>query len=455
MYLDRILLIVSLLFLCQTGYAQKSKSGASCSLQSTASVAAIPVQLKEITEERLPSEPLDELIQSAAWNVSCSSEEAANRTVLLETVRGLEGEERALGEHLLRLLPYTYTEFFIKEGDNQRDYDYRLCPDHLLMDRDTILCHIRLAKEARAKFPWCAELTNEDFLRYTAVYRGSYEKLENWRKLFWEDPELQDIANEAKNAYQKAASPEDKTTVLKNLIYIFNSGYLAKKAKYTPRGMPDQSPLELFKNQTGRCTDLTNALLAICRTYGLACTGARSIWWGKQQDNHYWAAIKNPADGTWFDVDGASTEAITPVYFKIASSFSGFTKMYWIDAAAIRGKIRQTVRDPRHPWAVRHYLFGLPMVDKTNRYTPVGSIAVKTELPEDTPVYLCCWNWDTWLEVAVERTKTDGSVQFDNVGGKDGILYHLKYIGEDGEPHFIGRPGILTTNSTGSIWISY
>ena len=442
------------LSICINAPSQETTQAESCALPDEPAVSALIEQSLLAGAIVLPGELLSELLASPAWAVECSKEESANRDALLESVRSLEGDEKKIGVHILRRMPYTYTEIFtdLKE-DEFGDHKFRMCPDHLLMDSETFLAHVRLSLEARKSLPWCADLSEEDFLCYVAAHRGTLERLEDWRSFFWNEPELHARVMEYADEYRAASSPEARSAVFARLVHELNAKYLAVKAKYAPRGMPDLTPSELFESGTGRCTDLTNALLAIYRTYGIGSAGVRTIWWGRQASNHYWAAALDPASGEWYDIDGGLGGELSKGYLSVGRHGAEFhTKVYWVDMGAVQGDVRKAVRDESHPWSIRHYLYGLPMLDKTERYTPVGTVEQETELPEDTSVYLCCWNGGRWREVAVTRVTADGKVRFENVGCRMGILYVLMHTTKKGRQVPLGRPGTLTANPWGSEW---
>ena len=445
--------------LCGAAVCQQAAEAEFCSMPDPLIAASTDEQTTSAVPDAPPDELLANVLKSPAWNVECSEAESANRDSLAEAAQALQGDEKKAAVHILRRLPYTYTEIFtdMKE-DEFGDHEFRMCPDHLLMKPEALVQHVKLSLEARKMFPWCAELSEEDFLRYVTAHRGTLERLEDWRSYFWNERDLHGMVMDFADRYRKADSPEARSAVFAELAHDLNTVYLAGRATYAPRGMPDLTPSELFENGTGRCTDLTNALLAVYRTYGIASVGVRTIWWGRQASNHYWAAVMDPATGEWYDIDGGDGGKLTKSYLSVGRHGKEFhTKVYWVDMDAVQGEVRKTVGDETHPWSVRHYLYGLPMVDMTERYTPAGTIEQETKLPENSPVYLCCWNDGEWREVAITRAAADGKVRFENVGCRDGILYMMTRADKDKEGNFVplGRPGVLTSASWGAEWKTY
>ncbi len=403
-----------------------------------------------------PDDAIKQLVASPAWNAECSEAEARNRDALLAAYEAMPEDQKRVAASILRRLPYSYSEAIESENLDEEFGNHRLTfiPDHLRMDAESFCDHVRISLEAREKMPWCADLSEVDFLHYVTPHRGTGEDLENWRKFFWNDEELQSKTAAYAREYREAGSPEEKSAVFVRLVHYLNSVYLAGHCKYKPRGMPDLTPSQLFESGIGRCTDLTNALMAICRSYGICTVGVRTIWWPRADSNHYWAAVKDPINGKWYDIDGALGGELTPGYLTVGRHGNEFhAKVYWVDWDAVQGPIRTMLDGEEiHPWAVQHYLQLLPMVDKTELYTPVGEITRKTSLKENTPVYLCCWNSDAWQEVAAARVDKQGVISFEKVGCRDGILYLMMRMDDEGHLTPVGRPGILTSDTFGATW---
>ena len=414
-------------------------------------------------------EVIEALLASPEWTVECTPEESANRDALLASVRRMTGEARYVAARLLERLPLTYTKTFTKEYDQAFSYmtdgsitperreQPRLVPDHLSMDVEIFEDTVNLALQARNELPWCAELDMDVFIRYVVVHRGTTETLENWRAHFWYNESLRDRVQHYADQYREAAYRQERSRVIRQLVYYLNTEYLANEVSYEPRGMPDLSPNELMAQGTGRCTDLTNALMAICRTFGLAVAGVRTIWWPRSDSNHFWAAIYDPAADEWLDVDGADGGEYSDAYFQVGRRGDEIhAKLYWLDMDAVRGSIRQMLANDAHPTPIEHYLVELAQVDMTERYTPVGRIEQQTSLEYGTPAYLCVFNSGMWREVAATRVDDGGRIVFDNVGCRSGVLYLVRYNDpETGAPVPIGRPGVLRANAEGAEWTVY
>lgn len=399
----------------------------------------------------------------AAWNVDCTPDEAKNRKALADAVATMEGEERTVGLVLLSRLPYTYTEEFVNAdsdlGEAENEFaDHRLQhhPDHLRLDLETFRSHLELSLRARKEFPWCAELSKTDFLKYVVAHRGTVESLEDWRALFWNNKELSQRVREFAKEYRAASNDEDKSDVFLRMVHYLNSEYLTGEVRYEPRGMPDLTCSALLEEGIGRCTDLTNAFIAVGRTYGVAMAGVRTIWWPRATSNHFWAAVHDPAKGTWYDIDAVHGGKLSPGYLTVGRRGNEIhAKVYWLDQDAVLGEIRTKLLGGKHPWPIQHYLVALPKVDRTDRYSPTGTIETPSKLEPGTPVYLCCWNGDGWRECAAELVQEGGMIRFEKVGARDGVLYVVMRddgSGQDRGRTPVGRPGILTVEDGKSKW---
>ncbi|MBI5359141.1 MAG: hypothetical protein HZA48_01000 [Planctomycetes bacterium] len=308
---------------------------------------------------------------------------------------------------------------------------------------------IELGFAARDKYPWAKEVPVEEFFRFVLAYRGTGEKLENWRRAFWEDPELKLILESYIKPYE-SASRSKKSEIFREMIWKVNSEWIGGKVRYAPRGLPDYSPAELLEVKTGRCTDLVNFQCAVLRAYGIAVTGTREVWWPDAASNHYWTTIYSPSSGKWFDVDAAAVSPFADGYFDGYKFTRRHGKVYRLAPGEENGCISGFYRrqSPVSDWAIENYLIDLPMLDVTSEYTKTAAVS-STGFAAKEFVYLSVFNNDGWCPIAGSIADNSGCLVFNNVGCED-VLYSFVTIetGADGEEvvHLRGRPFILHEN---------
>jgi len=368
-------------------------------------------------------------------------EAGENKEEIISAILSLEKkEELEVALFIISQLPYRFT-WTISGNELERVSDART------IKKELILSHVRHSLRAREKYPWTRLLDFDDFLRYVAAYRGTTEKLEDWRDFFLSKKELVKLVDDYARKYEKAI-PREKSKIYKELIYSLNSRWLALQVKYSPRGFPDLSPTELFEKKKGRCTDLTNALLSLLRTFGIPSTGVRCIWWPKSNSNHYWAAVLDPLRGEWYDIDaamGGKSEGYYRVYrFDLKKPIA---KVYRIIPGRERDRLREFLRVRRgiFPWYIDLYLISVPSVDFTEEYTWTKDVSFK-DLPPRNVVFLSVFNNGLWLEVAATLVDEDGVAIFKNLGC-DNILYLLTSWDERGQ-QYLRPPFVLRRDGT-------
>lgn len=308
---------------------------------------------------------------------------------------------------------------------------------------------IELGFAARDKYPWAKELPAEEFFKFVLAYRGTAEQLENWRRAFWEDPELRLIFESYIKPYE-AASKRKKSEIFREMMWKVNCEWIGGKVQYAPRGLPDYAPSELLAAKTGRCTDLVNLQCAVLRTHGIAVTGTREIWWPDAASNHYWTTIYNPASNSWFDVDAAAVAPLSEGCFDGYKFTRHHAKVYRLVPGEENGNVSGYYR--RHSqsadWAIENYLIDLPMIDVTAEYTKTAVIN-STGFSSKEFVYLSVFNNGSWCPVAGSIADNSGWLSF-NYAGCENVLYSFVTIETTGEGdeivHPKARPFVLHDN---------
>jgi len=318
------------------------------------------------------------------------------------------------------LVSQTGYRYFFPEMD-------RKISDATTITADLLLTHIKLGYEARQTFPWSTNLDDDTFRRFVLSYRTTTEKLIDWRTYFWNHTELRPLVDEyAKRINGKDIKEADQ--IFKEMLFKINTEWVGKNVPYAPRGMPDMNPIEAINAKTGRCTDQTNTLIAILRTFGIAATGVRVVWWPEQNDNHNWTAVYDPFTKEWLDIDsGQDGSSTDPEYFRrfIRHKEKKAAKIYWVYPGEEGGETFRNLSlkgDEAYPPSIEKYLIAKPMVDKTERYNDVADLK-QSNIPADSLIWLAVFNSNMWRPVAGVRSTNDGTVVFPKVGCE--IRYRL------------------------------
>jgi tetratricopeptide (TPR) repeat protein len=327
-------------------------------------------------------------------------------------------------------------------------------PDAAVITADLLLASVRLGYQARAAFPWAAEVGEDTFRRFVLAYRMTTEELTDWRSAFWNHPELRPLVDAYATRYRQAGSAPERSRVFREMLHELNTVWVGGHVPYAPRGLPDRNPLQAIEAKMGRCTDETNTLIAVLRTFGIAATGVRCVYWPGASDNHTWATVYDPAAREWLDVDaGQAGSADDPGYFHkfVRDPDRRVAKIYWVVPGEEEGEVRRALvltGDETYPPAIEKYLIAKPMVDRTDRYADVADLA-SAELPRETMVWLAVWNSGMWRPIAGARSSSDGRVLFRAVGR--GCRYRLM-TWTSGTPAYASE--VLTVQPGGSLLAS-
>ncbi|MBI4834427.1 MAG: hypothetical protein HY811_06385 [Planctomycetes bacterium] len=333
-----------------------------------------------------------------------------NKPQLITAIKSVPGKySPALGF----LVSQTGYRYFFPSMD-------KAIPDASNITADLLLTNVKLGYQARQTFPWAGDLDEDTFRRFVLTYRATTEQLVDWRSYFWNHAELRAIVDEfAKRINGKDHKAADQS--FKEMLYKINTEWVGKNVPYAPRGMPDMNPIEAIKAKTGRCTDQTNTLIAILRTYGIAATGVRAVWWPEVNDNHTWAAVYDPFTKEWLDIDsGQGGSPTDPEYFRrfIHHKEKKAAKIYWVYPGEEGGETFRNLSlkgDEVYPPSIEKYLIAKPMVDKTERYNDVIDMKCSHN-PHNTMIWLAIYNSGEWRPVAGARSDNEGMVVFPKVG---------------------------------------
>ncbi len=351
--------------------------------------------------------------------VSAALEAAGdNRAELERAITESQGDERKAAAWLVARTPYRGTVGEVEAVLTKQ-------PDAETVSAALLRSHISKAFEAWKRWPWAREVDSDTFLRFVLPYRMTTEALEDWRSYFLSQADLVAAVERFSEEY---AAAQDKPAVFRRLVHFLNTEWLASRMKYAPRGMPDLPPSKAIEAKTGRCTDLTNALIALCRTFGIAATGVRTIWWPRGDSNHYWATMYDPAAKTWYDVDGGAGGPCEDAYFHIQHG-GLHAKVYKVVPGEERGAVARSVEPgdgESIPPLLDWYLRCLPMVDVTSDYAHVTDVTLGG-LDPGRLYGLAVFNNAGLQEVSASRADPTGTVNFPAVGCDD-VLYFVTWF---------------------------
>ena len=137
--------------------------------------------------------------------------------------------------------------------------------------------NIDLAFEARKKFPWAAEVSDELFINDVLPYAVMDEPRDPWRAQFLEL--ATPIVKDARTAEEAAQ--------------LLNQHFFKKiKVHYnTGRKRANQSPKESMEQGKASCTGLSIILVNACRAVGIPARAAGIPLWPDKRGNHTWPEI--------------------------------------------------------------------------------------------------------------------------------------------------------------------
>jgi len=299
--------------------------------------------------------------------------------------------------------------------------------DATVIPAGLLLASVRLGYGARATFPWAQALGEDTFRRFVLAYRMTTEELADWRSYFWSHPELRPLVDGYGSRFALATTDGERDRIFREMLHAINTGWVGHHVPYAPRGMPDLNPLQAIEQGTGRCTDETNTLIAILRSFGIAATGVRVVYWPELRDNHTWAAVYDPITREWLDIDSGQGGSVDDAgYFHrfVHDKERRAGKIYWVvpgDEGVVSGMLSLRGGES-YPPAIEKYLIAKPASDRTERYGDVADLAYEG-VPSETLIWLAVWNSGMWQPVAGARSTGEGRVVFHKVGC--GIRYRL------------------------------
>ncbi|MBS3175665.1 transglutaminase domain-containing protein [Candidatus Woesearchaeota archaeon] len=315
---------------------------------------------------------------------------------------------------------------------------------------EALVRNIDFAFQARMQFPWCSELSMEDFMRYVLPYRqGTMDLIQfptahvHWREAFltesgwkklqmvygistpWE--EVNQTVQTLVERYNHAPNSQEKHRVKLDLVSYVNTTLWVEKEliAYNPSGAQEKTLEAILKDGGGRCSDLTHLSLMHLRALGLPVTTFRIPAWGRGDDNHQLLMMIGETSEQNVVFDGMRSKPSQDQAYPWKPG-GGIPKMYteefgvWDNASAsVVGRITE------HPWFIDFYLGTRSCRDVTALFTDTVTITIP-ELEPHKITYLGVLNnfcSEGIAYIAVEKTDENGTATFHNVGCKGNILY--------------------------------
>ncbi|MFA7331720.1 MAG: transglutaminase-like domain-containing protein [Candidatus Delongbacteria bacterium] len=169
-------------------------------------------------------------------------------------------------------------------GGTARD-DYRFLLAHLPLsdlaelEAEDLRENVRLAHQARERFPWGARVPAELWRHYVLPARVSQEPFTRWRARF-----LAELAPRLEGLDMGAAALEV-------------NHWCHEQATYRPTDGRDQDPLTTCRAGFGRCEEEMILAIAALRSVGIPARQCYTPYWAHSDDNHAWVEVWT--DGAW------------------------------------------------------------------------------------------------------------------------------------------------------------
>jgi len=139
-----------------------------------------------------------------------------------------------------------------------------------------LLEHVRYAYRARRELAWTKKLPEEVFRHYVLPILSGDEKIEAYRKIFW-DEALPRLKKKRVKSLEAAALEVNR--------------YCGSKVSFKGTPPEDSSPLEIMKRGYGRCEEEGIFFNAVARSVGVPARVASTPYWTFKASNHAWCEV--------------------------------------------------------------------------------------------------------------------------------------------------------------------
>ncbi len=271
------------------------------------------------------------------------------------------------------------------------------------------------------EYPWCKQLSFDQFEEYILPYRLHGEPLQNWRKSFFENTDW---------IFKRIGDTVDRIKIAGAINDSMSRKYryLHGSLSYFP-GNLDLAQLNAARG--GRCDDLNMALSYWLRALGIPAASEFTPYWANGNfGGHSWVSIldttgkfvpmnasfDNPVRDALPFKDGRLAKAYRNVY-KIQDS-------YYAQNETIKELPEENVKDI------------------TQEYVPVATAKIDIH-PADTTekVFLGVLNGNDWKPIPTETNRSGKEVVFENIG-RNALYAPLTIV--NGIVRTVGRPFVVT-----------
>ncbi|MGC4233602.1 MAG: transglutaminase domain-containing protein [Niabella sp.] len=294
---------------------------------------------------------------------------------------------------------------------------------------------INAAFEAWRSYPWCKQMSYEDFKTYILPYRISSEPLEEYRDLF------------RKKYAWVLDSIKNPTDMSEAFTLIYNSFYSEYKTTGAWKYRIPTKYSEFIAAKTGLCEDAANTLGMALRSMGIKCNFDYSVQWGNQAPNaHSWISYPASKSLTYIiekEKILKSPEHVHSGKFDIEEPGSRFIKDNITVEEYKRGtKVRRCIFEVNPNSIVVSESTSNTVIkfndicniDITTLYIKTSDFSINLAKPfhESKVLYLGIFNGLNFNIVDVAKI-TNGEVFFSNVG-LDNIYFPLVYEESEFKP---------------------
>lgn len=256
--------------------------------------------------------------------------------------------------------------------------------DLAVVDSGFLLETARLAREARARFPWGRDVPDAVFLRYVVAPRVSQEPLERWRRHFLDEigPRLEGVTSMTEAALEV-------------------NRWCGERVTFRPTQRRDQGVFETLASGYGRCEELVILHISALRS---VCVPAREAWtpyWPTMDNNHAWTEVW--VDGGWHYTGACEPgDALDDTWFNDTVRNAALVFSSALGSAAPgEDAYREEERSA--------------IVNSTRHYTDAGTLEVvvtDSGMPSaSVPVTVSLWNFGALRPIARKETGPDGTAR--------------------------------------------
>jgi hypothetical protein len=260
------------------------------------------------------------LTVSAAWSSAVRADETTEIAVWWNAAVGQAldraGENRAELEQALRQVDDHHRVGMAFLVEHMPEADLRS------LKADFLLENVKLAYEARERFPWGKQVPEDIFLNDVLPYANINERRDRWRLEFLEL--CAPLVADCKTAGEAAQRLNERLYGKINVRYS------------TQRRRADQGPKESMETGLASCTGLSILLADACRAVGVPARIVGIPSWVNKRGNHTWIEVW---DQGWHFTGACepSNEGLNHAWFEHDASLAiAEDRMHSIYAASYR-----------------------------------------------------------------------------------------------------------------------